>query len=286
MKQGSSPRLRLLAAMALFGTIGLFRRAIPLGSATIAMVRGFIGAGFLLLVRLLRKENFSLADTRGCRGILLLSGFCLGANWILLFEAYRYTTVAVATLCYYMAPIFMILTAPFLFREALTVRKGLCVAAAFCGMVLVSGVLNPGGAASDYRGILMGLGAAVLYAAVVILNKKTESVSVENRTTVQLLVSGMLLLPYVLLTERISAEALRPSVLLLVLIVGIVHTGLAYSLYFGSIRGLPAQTVALFSYVDPVVAILLSALLLAEPFGIREGLGTVLILGAAILSER
>lgn len=270
----------------MFGTIGIFVRHIPLPSSVIAVARGVIGSLFLLLYLRRKRQSLSLPDIRRNGRILLLSGACMGINWILLFEAYHYTTVAIATLCYYMAPVFVILASAFLFREKLTPLKGLCLAGALVGMLLVSGVLQNGFAGSaDTTGILLGLGAAGLYACVVLLNKYLKNISAMDATIVQLGASAVVLFPYILITENLSAMALSPASAVLLATVGILHTGITYAMYFGSIQNLKAQTVALYSYIDPLVAILLSALLLKEPLGATGIAGAVLILGSTLLSE-
>lgn len=284
----SGAKLRLAAAMTIFGTIGLFVRAIPLPSSVIAMVRGLSGALVLLLLLLIRRIPLSGDVIKRNLPLLLLSGTAIGFNWILLFEAYRYTTVATATLCYYFAPIFVLLLSPVLLGEALTKKKVLCILTALVGMVFVSGVPRTGlPSLTEAQGILFGLSAAVLYAFVVILNKKLREIGAFDMTIVQLGTAGAVLIPYCLLTEDLPALAgsLSLSAVGLLAVVGFVHTGLAYVLYFGSLSALPAQTAALFSYIDPVVAILLSALFLREPMTLLEGTGAVLVLGATLLSE-
>lgn len=276
--------LSLTLSAAIFGTIGIFRRWLPLPSGVLAMLRGFLGAASMALILLLRRGKPAWKPVRENLVKLLVSGAMIGFNWILLFEAYRYTTVAVATLCYYMAPIFVLLVSPLLLKEKLTARKGICVLAALAGMVLVSGVVGGENTVSG-RGVLLGLGAAALYAAVVLTNKTIRGVPAIEKTAVQLFSAGAVLIPYVLLAEEIPAGTFTGAVILLTLAVGLVHTGLAYALYFGSMDGLSAQTVALFSYIDPVVAVLLSALLLREPMGAWEAVGTVLVIGAAAVSE-
>ncbi len=283
--------LKIILSMFIFGTIGIFRRYIPLPSSLVAMVRGLVGALFLLLVMALRRQKLDRTAIRRVLPRLLLSGACLGFNWILLFEAYNYTTVATATLCYYFAPMFIILASPLLLKEKLTARKLICVAVALVGMVFVSGVLDAGiNSITELRGVLLGLAAAVLYASVVLINKKTEGIPSNDRTVMQLGISAVILLPYVLLTENlalldVSAGGSMALVLAMLLVVGIVHTGVAYALYFGSISTIKAQTAAILSYIDPVVAILLSALLLGEPMSLLGGVGAVLVLGSAIVSE-
>ena len=285
MKEKKSSLLLLISSMTIFGTIGVFRRYIDLSSAFIAMTRGVVGAGFLALFVLLRGRRFSGAAIRRNLLLLVLSGAAIGFNWILLFEAYNYTTVATATLCYYMAPIFILIVSPFLLKERLTGRKIFCVVIALIGMVLVSGVLEIGFSASELKGAVLGLGAAVLYASVILMNKGLKDIGAFDKTLVQLLTAGVVLIPYLLLTGGFSALTFTPLSLGMLAVVCIVHTGLCYTMYFACMDGLPAQTLALFSYIDPVVAVLLSALLLHEPLTVFSGIGAVLVLGAAVVSE-
>ncbi len=281
-------KIQCFSSMFLFGTIGIFVRGIPLSSTVIALVRGVVGAAFLLIVMAARRKAVDFSAVRRNLPLLVVSGAALGINWILLFEAYRYTTVAVATICYYLAPVFVILVSPVLLRERITRKKGVCAAVSLVGMVLVSGIFGGGTAASasNGQGILLGLAAAVFYATVVLLNKKITGLASLERTVMQLGLSSAVLLPYVLVTGGIGDIASLPLTgMILLLVVSIVHTGVTYALYFGSIEHLSAQTAALLSYIDPVVAVLLSALLLREPLGLAGIAGAVLVLGSTMVSE-
>ena len=272
----------MLAAMGIFGTVGIFVRYIPLASATIAFFRGVVGLLFLLAVMALSGKKPDWKQIRENGILLLISGAAMGANWILLFEAYRYTTVAIATICYYLAPMLLVLASPLL-GEKLTVKKLALSGLAMVGMVFVSGVLR--GSVSGGRGILCGVSAAVLYASVMFLNKKLGAVSSYDRTVVQLGAAAAVILPYGLLSGAFDMSGMTGGSYLALAVVCIIHTGIAYWLYFGSMKQLPAQTVAIFSYLDPVIAILLSALWLSEPVGWQEIVGAVLILGSALVSE-
>lgn len=279
-------KFSLIFSMFIFGTIGIFRRFIPLPSSVLAMARGFIGAVFLLIFMAVKKEKLGLGEIKAKLLPLCISGVLIGFNWILLFEAYNYTTVATATLCYYMAPVFVIIASPFLFKEKLTLKKILCVITALAGMVLVSGVIETGfSGAGELKGVLLGLGAAALYASVVLMNKKTAGVPIYTKTVIQLGSAAIVLLPYTLLTEDFAEITLEPLTIVMLLIVGVVHTGWSYALYFGSMDNLKAQTVAIFSYIDPVVAIILSALILKEEMSIFGVIGAVLVLGSTMISE-
>ena len=277
-----SPRARIILSMLIFGSIGVFRRWIPWSSSAVALTRSVIGLLFLLALRALRHEPIDRRAVRHNLWKLLLLGSMLGTNWIFLFEAYNYTSVAAATMCYYMAPVLIVLASP-LFGERLTVRKGFCAVAAVFGMVLVSGVLS--GGLHGAKGLLFGLIAACLYAAIVLLNRTLRDISAGDRTIMQFAACAAVMLPYVLLTEDVRALPLSPRIILLLLTVGILHTGLAYMWYFGGIAGVPAQSAALLSYLDPVAAVLLSVTLLREPMTLTAALGAALVLGAMAVSE-
>lgn len=280
-------RNMLICAMCIFGTIGILRRYIPLSSSLIALVRGIIGAVFLLIALKVRRIPLDKQAVKRNGTLLLCSGIAIGFNWILLFEAYNYTSVATATLCYYLAPILVILAAPIVLKERLTLRKGICTFVALAGMVLVSGVLETGfKGIEELRGILFGLGAAILYASVILMNKKMQDISAYDKTIIQLSAAAIALLPYVLLTENWTQITLTGVSIVLLLTAGIIHTGVAYWLYFGSMADLKAHTVALFSYMDPILAIILSMVLLKEPMSIPSAIGAVMILSAAYVSEK
>ena len=288
--------LMLASSMLIFGTIGLFRRYIPLSSGLLAFSRGILGALFLglfLMIRRLPEQRLKKRKGSWNRAsapvffLLILSGALIGVNWILLFEAYNYTTVATATLCYYMQPTIVILLSPLFFDDRLTAKKLVCAFLAVLGMFLVSGAAGEGIPQGDaFRGILCGLGAAVLYAAVVIMNKCIRNIDPYLKTILQLASASVCLLPYLAVTGQLSYVKLDSFSLLMLLVVGIVHTGIAYTLYFGSTDGLRAQTIALFSYIDPVSALFISVLFLHEPMGAAGLAGAVLILGAAFAAER
>ena len=286
MGKENSAKISLILAMVIFGTIGIFRKYIPLSSGIVACARGILGVAFLLTFIKFKKIRMDWAVIKKHLAILLLSGVLIGLNWVLLFESYRDTSVAVATLCYYMAPIFVMLISPFVLKEKLTVKKAVCIIVALAGMVFVSGVLDGGvTGVSELKGILFGLGAAAFYATVIMMNQKLREVPTYDKTIMQLGTAAVVLIPYILFAEDLSAVTLTPLIAVMLLIVGVVHTGIAYALYFASMNELKAQTVALFGYIDPIVAIILSALLLKEPMTVYSAIGAVLVLGATMISE-
>ncbi|MGN0291279.1 MAG: DMT family transporter [Lachnospiraceae bacterium] len=279
-------KIQFILSMLLFGTIGIFVRWISLPSSVIALARGGIGAVFLLAVMFVQKKSISKEAVKRNGIVLFLSGIFLGVNWILLFEAYRYITVATATLCYYMAPIIVMLLSPLLLGEKMTAKKGICAAMAFIGIYLIFGMSESGiDASANPTGILCGIGAAAFYAGVMMLNKKLKDISAYDRTFIQLGTASLVLLPYTIMTEKISELTFTGRSVLLLVVVGILHTGITYLLYFSAMKTLRVQTAAILSYIDPVTAVLLSVLLLGEKMNISGGIGAVLILGSAFVSE-
>lgn len=280
-------RAMLLTSVFIFGTIGILRRYIPLSSSLIALVRGVIGSFFLISLICFSKKKVNISAIRKNLLLLIFSGAAIGFNWILLFEAYNYTSVATATLCYYLAPILVIFASPLVLKESLTKRKLLCAVTALLGMVLVSGILDADfSGIAEMQGILFGLGAAALYASVILMNKKMSGIAAYDKTILQLSMASIALLPYVLLTADWTAVSFSPLSVTLLLIAGIVHTGIAYWLYFGSMEHLPSHTVALLSYLDPILAIVLSMVFLRDPMSTAAAVGAVMILGAAYVSEK
>lgn len=280
-----SERIKNIAAMAIFGSIGVFVRLIPMPSSVISLSRAVIGGVFLLILMLILGKRLSLSSIKENAILLLLSGIALGFNWMLLFEAYKYTSVANATLCYYLAPVIMVVLSPLIFKEGLTLTRVLAVILSVVGMALISGAEVASVGQRGVIGIILGISAACLYAMIVILNKKLCGISAYERTAVQLIVSAISMLPYCAFTGAFSGITLNALQIAIVLVLGIVHTGVAYALYFGSIGNLPAQTVALLGYIDPVLALVLSWTLLGEGFTLSGLVGAVLILGSMLFCE-
>ncbi len=280
----SFPKIYFISSMLIFGTVGIFVRYIPLPSAVISLSRGIVGILFLLLACLVLKIKIFSPEIRKHLPLLCISGVCLGLNWLFLFEAYRHTTIATATLCYYLAPTIVILLSPIIFREKLTALKGICAVISLVGMVLVSGV---GGDLSrgEAFGIVFGVVAASFYAAIMFFNKILGAVPPYSKTIVQLGASSVVMFIYTLFLDGIDGVLMDTRAIISLAVVGVIHTGLAYVLYFGASGYIGAQTAAILSYIDPVTAIAVSALILRENIGISELIGALLILGSAFASE-
>lgn len=278
-------RLFLILSMASFGTLAPFVRNIDLSSGELALYRAILAALLIGSFLLVTRQNTGFRSLGKELYLLLFSGVAMGFNWILLFEAYKYTTVAIATLSYYFAPVIVTLICPLLFHEKLSKKQILCFVMSTLGLSLVIGVTNPGSGGRDAIGIAFGLGAAVLYATVILLNKFIKGVTGIHRTFLQFLAAIVVLTPYVLLTGGMNPGNLDPTGWGCLLVVGLVHTGVTYCLYFTSLKELPGQEAAILSYIDPLVAVIIGVLILKEPLIWQQLVGGLLILGFTLLNE-
>ena len=285
MNSSNKARLMLIVSMTVFGTIGLFVKYIPLPSGELALYRAVMAALLIGAYLLFSRQPIPLRAIRKEVPLLLLSGVAMGFNWILLFEAYQYTSVSVATLSYYFAPVLVTLVCPFLFHERLTPKQLVCFAMSTLGLILITGLGGAGQSGTDLIGIGFGLGAAVLYATVVLLNKFIKGVTGIHRTFLQFLSAILVLIPYVLLTTGTNLNLLNSTGWASLLVVSILHTGITYCLYFSSLKELPGQKAAILSYIDPLVAVLVSVFLLGETLTLSQALGGLLILGFTLWNE-
>ncbi|MCW6089606.1 DMT family transporter [Clostridium sporogenes] len=277
-------RIQFLLSMLIVGSIGLFVRSIPFSSAQIALVRGILGCAFVFVFSLMSGQKISGKNIKANLWILIASGIALSVNWILLFQAYKYTTISNATICYYFAPVLVMILSPLILKEPLSVLKVLCIVAALVGLACIAGVSKKA-SANDFVGILYGLGSAVLYATVIFLNKCLKDIKGIESSIVQLGVSAISLIAYVLMSEGFKLDEMTVTPIVLLFIVGVIHTGVVYLLYFSSMRELSAQSVAALSYIDPVVAILLASIFLHEKMTIVQIIGGILILGTTFFNE-
>ncbi|MCU9601216.1 DMT family transporter [Pallidibacillus thermolactis] len=280
-------KIKMIVTMLIFGSVGLFVKNINLSSSEIALLRGVIGCITLIAAGLLINQTIRFRTTKKNIMLLCLSGGALGFNWMFLFEAYRYTTISNATISYYFAPIFVMILAPFILKEKMARFKVGSIIAAIIGIFFIVGIDN-GDRTSQHHvmGVFFGLLAAAFYASVMFINKFIRNLSDQETTIGQLAMASIVILPYVFVTEGLNVKNLDIQSLLFILIVGILHTGFAYMLYFSALKQLDGQRIALYSYIDPIFAIVLSALLLNETFTFIQAVGGTLILGATFINEQ
>ena len=283
MKKENASKVLMALSMFIFGTIAPLVRNIGVGSGELALYRAMMAAvivgGFLLFTR----QKISISGIKRELLLLLISGAAMGINWIFLFEAYKYTTISVATLSYYFAPVIVMVICPLFFKEKLTLKQIVCFVMSTVGLVLITG--TAGGGDKDLLGIAFGVGAAILYATVVLINKFIKGVTGIHRTFVQFLSAIVVLVPYVFLTNGFTVGVLTNVGWISLFVVGFVHTGITYCMYFSAMKELPGQKVAILSYIDPLIAVLVSVVWLNEALTLNQLIGGLLILGFTLWGE-
>lgn len=284
MEKNLKSKIIFIISMVVFGTIAVFVKAINVSSGEIALYRAILAALIIGLYLLITKQRIQIKEVKKDLALIAISGMLMGFNWIFLFEAYKYTTVSVSTLAYYFAPIIVMIVCPLLLKEKLTKKQIICFILSTIGLVLIIGISDLSLNSRHTIGVLLGLSAAVFYAAVIIINKYIKSISGIHRTLIQFLAAIIVLFPYVLITSGITINNLEINGWICLLIVGIVHTGITYCAYFSSLKNLNGQTVALLSYIDPFVAVLIS-FLMNEKMTFLQIIGGILIILGTILNE-
>lgn len=274
----------MIFSMVIFGTLGVFVRNIPVSSGELALYRAILAALLIAVYLGITKQKIPFANIKKEVPLLLASGVAMGVNWIFLFQAYKYTTVSLATLSYYFAPVIVTVACPFLFKEKLTGKQIICFLMSTVGLVMITGI-GKIGSNTDFIGILWGLGAAFFYAVVILLNKFIKGVEGIHRTFLQFLSAIVILIPYVAVTGGVTLGQLYTVGWINLLIVGLLHTGITYCLYFSALKELPGQKAAILSYIDPLVAVVISVTVLGESMTVWQAVGGLLILGFTLWNE-
>lgn len=271
-----------IVSLLIFGSNGVFASHIDMTSAEIVCMRTLIGSLALILVLLISRTKLDWAVMKRESFKLITAGICLGVNWALLFEAYKLMSVSIATLTYYLAPIIVLILSPLLLREKQSARAYIGMGAAVVGLVLAVGL---GDASVTATGLIVGLGSAVFYAGLIIFNKKIDGVTGLPLTTIEMVIAACVMLPYVLLTGGYVGFPPDMEGTLYLIFLCLVNTGLACWLYFSSMNRLPARAVALFGYVDPVSALIFSAVFLGDRMGVLQIAGAVLVFAGAAFGQ-
>lgn len=278
-------KIKIIFSMVVFGTMGILVKNINLSSGEVALFRAIIATIAIIIYKFISGNKIVFKDIKRDIPVLFLSGAAMGFNWIFLFQAYNYTTVSIATLSYYFAPVIVMIVCPILFREKLTIKQLICFFMSTVGLIMVIGIGGMEKSNSNSIGIGFGLAAAVFYATVIILNKFIKNVTGIDRTLIQFFAAIIVLIPYITLTTGINIGNLDKIGIISIIILGLLHTGICYCLYFESLKELKGQEAAILSYIDPLVAIIVSVTILGESINSIQIIGGVMILGFTLLNE-
>lgn len=278
-------KLYFILSMIIFGAVGVFAKYIELASSEIALFMSLIGSLFLLMIFILAKRKISWLTIKKNAIALLIASIALSGNWIFLFQSYKETTIANAALTYYFAPVLVIMLSPVVLKEKLSLKKVICVGIAVFGLFLIMQNSRMGAAEHHLIGIFYGLVAAGFYAILTLVNKFIRNMNGLENTLIQLVLSSAVLLPYVLILDGFNLFRISSESALLMLILGILHGGVGFYLFFSGMKGLKGQSIAVLSYIDPLTSLFISALVIGEKMTLLQILGAALLLGSTLISE-
>lgn len=274
--------LKYIVALLLFGSNGIVASYILLNSYEIVYLRTLIGSIFLIFVFALSKQKVQFWKNKSHFLYLVISSVAMGASWIFLFEAYAQIGVSIATLAYYCGPVIVMILSPLIFKEKMTNAKMLGFFAVIIGMLCVNGHAFTEGKIS--LGLIFGILSAIMYAIMVVFNKKAISIKGLENATCQLVISFITVAIYTGLKQGFSVSIFEGN-LIPILILGIINTGIGCYFYFSSIGRLPVQSVSILGYIEPLSALVFSAAILGEKLSFVQIVGAMLILGGAAYGE-
>ncbi len=273
--------IQFISAMLIFGFNGILATAIPWYSYEIVLARTSIGALFMLSIIFINKKPFKFYNEVQSFKVLIISGILMGLNWMFLYEAYNQLGVGLAQIFNSTGPAVAMFLSPFLFKEKLEKHKILSLTIVALGMFFVySNNLSVG----LTSGLLCGIGGCLTYAGFLICNHFPIKIKAAERTMWQLTVASIMVLTFIIYRGT-GFPNFSFKILLPVLIIGIISTGFAMNIMFAAIQKLPLQTVSIYSYLEPMSALVFSALILKERMTFLQIIGITLILGGTTFSE-
>lgn len=277
-------KLYFILSMIIFGAVGIFAKYIEMPSYKIAFSLSLIGALFSLAVFKFRKQKIAWMVIKKNVIPLFVASIALSGNWFFLFAAYKETTIANAALSYYFAPVLVIMLSPLILNERLSIKKGICIVISLVGLFLILKNSTQQMAGNNLLGIGFGLIAAIFYATLTITNKFIRDLDGFTITFVQLSLSVLLFLPFMLFTSTLHF-AITKDTLLLIILLGVLHGGIGFYLFFTGMKMLKTQSIAILSYIDPLTSLLISILIVKEKMTLEQLVGAVLLLGSIWVAE-
>lgn len=275
-------RIKLVFVMIIWGSLGVFTRSIPLSALSLAFLRALIALPVLFTIMKIKK-----AEPVKLRQLIpyIISGILLGLGWLTLFYGYKHTSISSAVIIYNMCPVYVTILAPLVLKEAISKFQTAVIFASFYGLFLIVG--NNLSEGYGTMGLALSAVSGMLYAAIVMINRSIK-IRVENHTAtfVQILAAMLTLLPFVLIDGNIDTVVhLDLLAAVYTVLLGILHTGVAYTLFFSVYAHMKSVEIVTYSYLEPLFGILFSVIFIGEKLTPPQIIGGLLILGSTYLGE-
>jgi len=275
-------RIKLVLVMLIWGSLGVFTRSIPLSALSLAFLRALIALPVLYAVMKMKKSD------RVKWPLLvpyIISGILLGFGWLTLFYGFKHTGISSAVMIYNMCPVYVMIFAPLVLKETISKMQIAVIFVSFLGLFLIVGQNISEGC--SYMGLALSAVSGMLYATIVLINRSIK-VRVDNQraTFVQILTAMIVLLPFVLVNGEISSVLRLDSMAVAyTILLGILHTGAAYTMFFSLYSQMKSVEIVSYSYLEPLFGILFSVIFIGETLTLPQIIGGILILGSTYIGE-
>jgi drug/metabolite transporter (DMT)-like permease len=270
----------IASAAILYGLIGIFIKLtgyMPLGSINFyRMLFGF----FFILLYLSSRGRINELKLKKKKGYLLLLGLLEAGAIFAYFIAVRYTTVSIAVLLLYTAPVYVTLLSPLLLKEKITRRSLLALGLSITGAVMVIQPVTSGYDGLNFIGIAMGLISGVLYAIMILTSRYIKDYySGAAQTAWSIIMNLVVFSAFVTAAPPATVMENLP----LLVLFGLLPTAIGSMLYFNGIGLIGAQSASIMALIEPVSAVLFAFIILGEPVSPGTFVGGAFILLGAIL---
>lgn len=275
-------RIKLVFVMIIWGSLGVFTRSIPLSALSLSFLRALIALPILFIVMKMKKANkvkCSLLKP------YIISGVLLGFGWLTLFYGFKHTSISSAVIIYNMCPVYVIIAAPIVLKETISKIQIAVIFISFLGLFLIIGHNLTEG--YGYMGLILSAISGMLYATIVLINRSIK-VRVDNQTAtfVQIFTAMTVLLPFVLFEGNIfTVVRLDALAVIYTILLGILHTGMAYTMFFSIYEHMKSVEIVSFSFLEPLFGILFSVIFVGERLTLLQTFGGILILGSTYIGE-
>ncbi len=275
-------RMKLVLVMIIWGSLGVFTKSIPLSALHLAFLRALIALPVLWGVMKLQKADkveWALLKP------YLVSGALLGFGWLTLFYGFKHTSISSAVIIYNMCPVYVMIAAPLILKETISKLQITVIFFSLLGLILIVG--NNLLAGYGYMGMALSAVAGMLYATIILINRSiTCRVDNQTATFVQIVTAMLVLLPFVVLDGSIlTVVHLDARAVVYTILLGIVHTGVAYTLFFSLAAHMKSVEMVAYSYLEPLFSILFSVIIVGEKLTILQIIGGIFILGSTYIGE-
>ncbi len=272
----------ILVSATAFGAMPVFARfAYASGVDAFSLLFLRFTMATTLIATIMAIRRIPLPRGRALLGLIAMGAFGYVGQSMCYFTALRLASASLVSLVLYLYPVFVAGLAAVILKERLTATKLVALAVALAGAALTIGF----GGGGTPAGVAAALGAALAYSLYIIAGTRLlRSVAPIPATAVIMASTGLVYAGLVAVRGPVWPATARG--LLAIVAIAAISTVLATTTFFAGLERIGPTNASLLSTFEPVVAVVLAALVLGERLAPLSLLGGALILAAAIMVAR